>query len=620
MTELRRGDTTVCLREDGTLLFGQGEALFEQRPETGTVIDAAALCKEGMTWRVCLDGVQARVYLRIDAPGEICMTLSGEGRLDREFYYPGQTAVLPGDTWLLPIGEGMAFPVDDARVQVVPKRRMFMSPSQCMAFVGLTRGSGYLVISPETYADALVDTVYDEEGRLVQRVGWVPEQGEWGEERRLRFLLGNEGGISAACKAYRALWERLHPVRTLRDKARLVPGVERLIGAANIWIWPDRYEELMYSTSAEDIDLKNDRNMIRIAQELRAAGLERALFGLFFAEDSAASAELRSMGYLVTKYDNYADVLPTPIAAKIPEARIRQCDYTARRMKNWPDDVAVTRDGRRAEAWALRGTDGVMYTQNTLCACQAARAAEEEVARYAAEYGCDAWFFDVSGGSLSECHSPKHPVTRRQSVSYKEDMMSCALKAGLVSGTEEGVECLLNGLCYVEGRMSPQQYRINFQESGRRKAHQYLPEEHEALFDEFMLNPIYRVPLFDLVYHDCCVSYWYWGDSSVCCPELTPRRDLFNALYAQPPLYSFHTKDWDGGLKKVILDSMKRAVLPASKVGWSRMLSFEYLTEDKLVQRTVFDNGVSVTANFSEKPFVCGEDTIAPGDYQLQEE
>lgn len=620
MIELKRGDTRVCLREDGTLLLGQGELLFEQRPEDGTVISEVLLCGEYMTWRVRLGDIKARVRLSIAAPGEICMTLCGEGRLDGELFYPGRTAVQRGDTWLLPIGEGMAFPVDDARVQVVPARRMFMSPSQCMAFVGLTRGSGYLVISPETYADALVDTVYDEEGRLVQRIGWLPERDAWGYERRLRFLLGREGGISAACQAYRALWQRLHPILTLRDKARMVPGIERLIGAANIWIWPDRYEELMYSTSAEDIDLANDRNMVRIARELQSAGLEQALFGLFFTEDSAASAELRDMGYLVTKYDNYVDVLPAPAASKIPQARIRKCDYTARRIKNWPDDVAITRDGRRADAWALRGTDGVMYAQNTMCACQAARAAAQEVPLFAEKYGCNAWFFDVSGCGLSECFSSVHPVTRRQSVSYKEEMLASALKNGLVSGTEEGVECLLNALCYAEGRMSPQQYRIHFQESGRRKAHQYLPEEHEALFDEFMLNPVYRVPLFDLVYHDCCVSYWYWGDSSACCPALTARRDLFNALYAQPPLYSFHTKDWDGGLKQVILDSFKRASRTAEKAGWNRMISFDYLTEDKLVQRTVFDNGVCVTANFSQKPFVSREGTIAPGDYRMQEE
>ena len=48
------------------------------------------------------------------------------------------------------------------------------------------------------------------------------------------------------------------------------------------------------------------------------------------------------------------------------------------------------------------------------------------------------------------------------------------------------------------------------------------------------------------------------------------------------------------------------------------MIDFEYLTDDKLVQRTVFSDGTAVTANFSDRPY-CMEDgtQLAPEDYRM---
>ena len=166
--------------------------------------------------------------------------------------------------------------------------------------------------------------------------------------------------------------------------------------------------------------------------------------------------------------------------------------------------------------------------------------------------------------------------------------------------------------------MSPALYRINYRESGRRKAHLYTPEEHEKVFDAFMLNPRYRIPLWELVYHDCAVSYWYWGDSSNCCPELLPLRDLFNVLYGQPPLYSFHVSDWERW-KERLLKSAARASRGAELTGYERMISFECLSEDRLVQRTKFANGVSVTVNFAEKEFRLESGRILPPMRELIE-
>ena len=57
------------------------------------------------------------------------------------------------------------------------------------------------------------------------------------------------------------------------------------------------------------------------------------------------------------------------------------------------------------------------------------------------------------------------------------------------------------------------------------------------------MGHFYRIPLWELVYHDCVVAQWYWGDYNNKAPEVWPRRDLFNTLYATPPMFMFDKDD-----------------------------------------------------------------------------
>ena len=604
---------SLHLEMDASFVLEYGTLRFEQRA-VGFTAEDIERDAAGFSYRVKgAEGVSFSARLHVLENG-VELRLSGEA-CPEALAYPGATQVRAGDVALLPIGEGFAFPVDDPAVRVLPEDAAGWSVSQCMGMIGLTRGTGWLVTAIENPCDVTVCRRRNDAGLLQPYIQWSAQNGHFGYERVVRYMIGEVGGLAAACRAYRAYRQTQGLVVTLREKSERVPQLDDLIGAADVWLWHDDYEKAMYSESTEEFDLDNHENMLRIMTDMKNAGLEKAIVGLFFKGDCWASAGLKELGYLVTKYDNFSDILPGDIVPLIPKFRIRECDYTERRARGWPQDVRVNRDGSLCGAWALRGTDGAMHSQNSMCARQAAIAAHKEVGEYAGRYGCNAWFIDVIGCGLQECHSPVHPMTRRESRGYIVDTLESMMDASLVSGTEEGVEFCVPSLCYAEGRMSPQQYRIDFWESGRKKAHLYTANEHEPVFDRFMLNPAYRVPLWEMVYHDCTVSYWYWGDSSNCCMELLPRRDLFNALYGTPPLYSFHTGEWPQ-IRDRVLASQERACRVARRVGWEAMTDFEYLTEDKLIQRTVFSDGTIVTANFSDEPYCLEDGTqLAPGDY-----
>ena len=155
-------------------------------------------------------------------------------------------------------------------------------------------------------------------------------------------------------------------------------------------------------------------------------------------------------------------------------------------------------------------------------------------------------------------------------------------------------------------------------DAGRRMNTLYYGDEIPAVITNYMLNPRHRLPLWELTYHDCTVSYWYWGDSSNGCPELMPLRDLFNALYGLPPLYSLNVTQWRR-LRTVVAASYRRATAVAARVGLLPMTAFEWLTEDRLVQRTVFGGEYAVTVNFSNRPYETPQGTIQPLDFRLEE-
>ncbi len=602
---LSHGASSVELKADASITIRCGEASFTYGGNGFTAREISAD-------QTCIDfhlssadqpvGVRARLAFSREGDPELKLLPAPDQAFEGPaFRYPGSLEVKKGDEALFPMGEGCAFPVDDPAVTPIPAHVALNSGSWHLAMIGHLRGKAWTVMAVERAFDASVANER-REGLLVSQLEWEPERGgKWGYGRTVRFLVGATGGLNQLCARYRTYREGLGPVATLKEKKARVSNVERLIGAANFWIWPDRYEDFMYGKDPNAALKPAADDLLRLAKELKAGECERAIMGIFFAGDcSAAGRIVAETGYLVTKYDNMEDELPGDLVSLIPPARIAANDTIARRAKYWPNDTAVTADGSYARAWALRGTDGVMHDQHRTCPSFAPKYTQAEVPTLAREYGFNAWFFDVMGFTAMECYSRQHPLTRAESVTVRQKAFDILAENNLVSGTEEGVECYLNSFCYEEGKMSPRLHRINYKESGRRKAHQYTAEEHERPFDTFMLNPKYRIPLWELIYHDCSVNYWYWGDSSNCCPELIDRRDLFNALYGQPPLYSFHVSDWPK-LKDAVLKSIPRATRVAQATGYARMTAFDYLTPDRLVQRTTFDNGVKVIVNFSDK-------------------
>ena len=175
---------------------------------------------------------------------------------------------------------------------------------------------------------------------------------------------------------------------------------------------------------------------------------------------------------------------------------------------------------------------------------------------------------------------------------------------------DEKVDGILDGLVYSEGMHSP--IHLRPKDSGRHYVDRY-DAERETQTERHMLSPACRVPLWHLTYHDCLISFPYWGDSTASSHRLVRQRILFACLYGCPPLYSFSARDFEA-VREDVVESYHVIRTVTEKVALLPMTDFEILSEDDMLQRTVFGDKYEVIVNFSEQPRKYRELTLAPQD------
>ena len=177
----------------------------------------------------------------------------------------------------------------------------------------------------------------------------------------------------------------------------------------------------------------------------------------------------------------------------------------------------------------------------------------------------------------------------------------------LVCGSETGHDASVPYCDFYEGMMSLGPYRVP--EAGRNMVQ--IWDEVPERVAKFQLGESYRLPLWELVYHDCTVSYWYWGDYNNKLPSLWDKRDLFNTLYGVPPMFMFTYQYWLEH-KDRFVQSYQLGENVWRRAGRSEMLDHRILSPDRAVQQTVFADGTTVIVNFGSNDFKTSDGKIIP--------
>lgn len=399
---------------------------------------------------------------------------------------------------------------------------------------------------------------------------WYPAKGVWTRARKGRLSFFASGGYVTACKIYRELAQEQGLVRTFTEKSKQKPNVRKLFGAVNWWGGSPAF-----------------------ALEAKAAGMTH---GLLNGRPSPESmADVVAQGWLMSEYDNYED--------------INDSEVIDRAQSPVKTHAVVKADGEFMTAWVTRDKDmNPVHTYMKQCTGVMTDCARIVIPKVLATYPYNARFLDVTTATgLKECYSPLHPCDRKQDQANREAL--CAYvgdELGLVAGGEHGRYYDVRFLDYHEGMMGggcyswPAGYLRDIKSR----------EEIDERYLKYGIDPAYRVPMFELVFHDCVVDYWYWGDTNdylhKFAPEITDRKTALNVLYGTPPMMwvNEHGLRWsEPEERQLMIEIYQQTCKLHEVIADQEMVSHEFLTPDRKVQRSAFADGTVCTVNFGDPAY-----------------
>ena len=532
--------------------------------------------------------IETKLVLDKNLP-EFTLELTSKGELKRPLRFPHPFITEPGTYLVVPMNEGISYPVEDETIS--PGRLVaYGGHGICMSFWGVTNGQqGHMAII-ETPDDASIRILRTDK-KLCIAPEWDSQKGQYGYTRRLRYVFFNEGGHVTICKRYRSYIQKAGLFKTLEQKRKENPNVDLLIGAVNVWCW--------------------EKNALEIVREMKSSGIERILFS--HREQPDVIKSMNEMdGILTSRYDIYQDLMDPEVVEQQRNNRVHP-DWT---QAGWPDDLMLDQKGDWRKGWRVKGNDGNMYPCGVLCDRQAPNYARQRVPEDLKTHSYRCRFIDTTTASpWRECYHPDHPMTRSDSRHWKMELLRVICEEmKLVTGSETGHDAAVPYVHYFEGMLSLGQYRVP--DAGRNMSK--IWDEVPDRVAKFQVGHKYRLPLWELVYHDCVVAQWYWGDYNNKLPALWDKRDLFNILYGTPPMFMFNSQVWDQN-KERFVQSYKDVCPAARAVGYAEMTDHRFLTPDRNIQQTRFANGTIITVNFGSESYRLTDGTnIKPLSYHLR--
>jgi len=340
-------------------------------------------------------------------------------------------------------------------------------------------------------------------------------------------------------------------------------------------------------------------------QSLHDAGLERLWLGLnnwttaLYQPNAVVKA--RQAGYLVAAYDSYNTAIPAGIndswlSAQMPDSIRNICAIIKEDGTPLP--------GFRNHGAYLNPACGRDYVVNRM-------------RRLVTLTGLNSLFLDAdAAGMVREDHRKGQLSDQADMARAFNDRLSWASgELGVVLGSEGGHAVTSQGIAFAQGPQSRVFGWLDDDLRHNRDSPYYLgrwypPNRPEVFFKpvalkpafyDTLFNPRYRLPLYQAVFHDEIISGHHWHSDSLKFPEAQAHRDLTAMLYNVPPMVHLSRRDLSKPDSKRLsaLKHYQDGFLPMHRALWNRSLvEFEVLTPDGLIQRTAFNDGSTLVANF----------------------
>ncbi|GED59358.1 glycoside hydrolase [Brevibacillus formosus] len=346
-----------------------------------------------------------------------------------------------------------------------------------------------------------------------------------------------------------------------------------------------------------------------LLKEMKAAGIDQAWIGL--PDWTAAYMKpafiqrANETGYLIASYDSYHS---------IHQEENPDWNTAIFKDKSLYENATISKKNGEKKAGFLQ--QGRLL--NPTLSLPSVKQRMDEI--MSNDVAFNSWFIDVdAAGDFNDDYSPQHTTTEAEDMKAKLARMDYIRdEKKLVIGSETGNDFASRSIAFAHGIETPV---IKWADPDMRKNKQSpyyvggywspageIPERYakpvpiKEEYRHVYIDPAYSLPLYKLVYNNAVITshHWEWGSLKI--KDEVGTRMLKELLYNVPPLYHLDKKMWDAN--QLLITNYLKVWSPFHKKAVQQeMTDYRVLSEDRLVQKSVYGEDLQVIANFSEQDF-----------------
>ncbi|MBC3209758.1 hypothetical protein HU755_23400 [Pseudomonas sp. SWRI111] len=339
----------------------------------------------------------------------------------------------------------------------------------------------------------------------------------------------------------------------------------------------------------------------RTIQQLQDAGLSRLWLGLGEGWEGglwhpqAVRAAVKA-GYLIAPYDSYETALRGD----------ENPDWTTAHLGDRANrDCAIVLEGGALK----RGFQEAGHYTDPRCVRPLL---EQRVRAIQQAAGFNSWFLDAyAAGMVFDSYRPGASMTQAQNAEGNVAASRWLNETLRVpSGSEDGNATTARGLLFAHGMQTPV---IGWGDGEMQEpgspffVGQWYPPEQPAVFFKpvpvkasyrrIHFEPENRLPLYQTVFHGSIITSHHWLFDNLKLSNVRIENELAQLLYNVPPLY--HLSATTLAQRLPLIARQERFFRPLhERLATQALSAFEWLSEDRKVQQTTFEDGTRLIANF----------------------
>ena len=529
--------------------------------------------------------LKMQVKVLVDEQG---LKFSFKANKEQVFQWPIAGLTPQAKALVLPDGEGLYIPNHDPFWRKEFKKYPSLSlsiPFWSMEYSDDTFVS-YIWTDQDEYTDAMVQEKHSQ--LYLQNIHHFLKRPHFPIYTVLIHLTG-DSPISPALD-YRNLLINENKFVSLKQKILENANVNKLLGAFHIWVYGD----------GKSLAMLDKLKQLGIKHAWIGYGYDTSFIGKRFNVDKDYVRTAENMGYLIGPYDSFDNAQNPKTSDSVTSI--------------WPNHIFPEGCIRNVDGSILAG----FHNRGCYLSTEALRLRESKEKNIANHLDAvlskadNTLFLDCdASGPLFEDYSKHHPTLREQDLNDRLDRMRyISSTKKIVLGSETGLAWSASVIAYNNGAFLafPEAFWPALQD--KKKFGGWWPDDApRVLFkaynapDEFIqasYNPRYRLPLYEAVFHDSVITTDRWELNELKIPALRKTKALLQNLYNVPPIWVLDQKTLQKN-KKYFVDYYDFFSPLHQMAGVEALTTFDWLTDDHLVQQTQFGNRLILTANFSDK-------------------